>query len=1161
MKSQIIIKKWLSLLLSLSPLLLVFVSSCSDSTKITDKAQTPQPLAKILSVNLAAGDYGLGQTISLDVEFDEVVDVSGEPQLKIIIGGYSKVAAYASGSGEKHLIFNYQVFSDDIDTDGIEATSIDLNSGTIKDKAGNAADLSFTSPVKFPLVKVDGQVPKITNITSMAKTYGTGQSIAFTVAFDETVDVDANSGKPLLKVKIAGQAKDATYDSGSGSKSLVFKYTVNKGEVANGVAATALELNSGAITDKAGNAADLSIAKAYDFPLVKVDGRAPKISDITSTAKTYGSGQSIAFTVVFDETVDVDANSGKPLLKVKIAGQAKDATYDSGSGSKSLVFKYTVNKGEVANGVAATALELNSGAITDKAGNAADLSMAKAYDFPLVKIDGITPVIQSLSAQSGTYTSGEKIKILVKFSNAVTVDTAGSVITIDLNVGGSIVQARYAATTADTMEFIYIASGTMDLDGVEVVADSIKKGGNASIISASDGVDVIEKFEVIFFPNIKVNAPFDLSKITDIWFDSVDIDADGDSTDQSVGYAVKTFYDKSGNDHHISSGAGGEPEVKLNADNNGNLSVYFEATSRNFLGGTKDPNLGTSGYTYFTAFNASHNSAGGSFNYLFGARGDFMGGSDNANGVATYLIARDRFHLNSFSLSGTSNGRVNIVPAVSLTNTPVFVSESHSPGLSRVFSQGGQPDKTLRVGTHLTAGKRVSMGGLNDASYFANGYVNEAFYFNRTLTLAERAIIENYLGAKWSSPHSTLDYYSGDDNSKSDYDHDVTGILKLSPTTIGSQTLPASSVSTARNGALLIANSASDGFLKDEGDSVFAGSKGNGATKGNLPSPASVSTVRSGKVWYLDVSDDSTNSGGKIDLAFTPSLMSLDWTADAASYELLWRAGVSGDFVRVALSSGATNDVVDFRGIDVHTSISDGLMTSTDNIIKSGYITLAMADKTPPSLRYAEVTGGKEITLTFDESIANQISGLSLAANTIIGTNIHAKSTNKIVITTGNSIKSAETLSYSGSVISDIAGNDLKPLSGIVVDMPRASIIRLTSSSIVVAGAGDDAITASSGSDVFDYNFITDGNDTITGFDKVKDKIDLSDVLQYSNGQDIAKFVAVSDDGTNTTINVDAHGRGNTLASTRDISIKLNGVTGSTLDSLINDEVLVVTAP
>ena len=1221
------------------------------------------PIPSIVAINANQGNYSIGNNVSLKVEFDEDVEVTGIPQLELTIGSATRSAAYSSGGGGKILTFTYVVKATDIDLNGIEVKSLSLNSGTIQSQAGSAADLAIAnSPITLKSVIVIGSkkpsTPSIRvsdieghDVGDVANN-GTSDSdkLLITVAFSapgiateaikigDTVKIYNGTGLMHSEVLsasditlgyLAWRASNLNRNSTYSFKSTITDSTAKTSEDSNIINVTISNPPAERITtpitvsDTDGNhhhssgdvmslffnqqvdaskltASSLSVSGSPLSP----SAISPSSGFVSEIKITLGSSLSQGDRIIIDQNSVVnqagtkasshlvfvlpDITPPEPVPASSATALALDAdsngVYSLGdklelvlsepiqankvstssvllNNSHKFGFGYTVRAQEASvtitlgtapSIVAGDTISLEKQDAMDKSGNIAGANLD--YLVPSLSIASI----ENISITPKTYSSGDKLTVLIQFSSAVTVDTAGSVITIDLNVGGSIVQARYAATTADTMEFIYIASGAIDLHGVEVIGTSIMKGGKSSIKNA--GVAVTETFATKHFPNVKVNAPFDLSKITDIWFDSVDIDADGDSTDQSVGYAVKTFYDKSGNDHHISSGAGGEPEVKLNADNNGNLSVYFEAASRNFLGGTKDPNLGTSGYTYFTAFNASHNSAGGSFNYLFGTRGDFAGGNDNANGVATYLISSDRFHLNSFSLSGTSNGRVNIVPAVSLTNTPVFVSESHSPGLSRVFSQGGQPDETLNVGTHLTAGKRVSMGGLNGASYFANGYVNEAFYFNRTLTLAERAIIENYLGAKWSSPHSTLDYYSGDDNSKSDYDHDVTGILKLSPTTIGSQTLPASSVSTARNGALLIANSASDGFLKDEGDRVFAGGKGGGATTANLSNTAFLGNLRSSKIWYLDIFD-AGSAGGKIDLAFTPSLMGFDWTADAASYELLWRAGVSGDFVRVALSSGATNDVVHFRGIDVHTSISDGLMASTDNIIKSGYITLAMADKTPPSLRYAEVTGDKEITLTFDESIANQISGLSLAANTIIGTNIHAKSTNKIVITTGNSIKSAETLSYSGSVVSDIAGNELKALSGIVVDMPRASIIRLTSSSIVVAGAGDDAITASSGSDVFDYNFITDGNDTISGFNKDKDKIDLSDVLQYSNGQDIAKFVAVSDDGTNTTINVDAHGRGNTSAATRDISITLNGVTGSTLDSLINDEVLVVTAP
>ena len=66
-------------------------------------------------------------------------------------------------------------------------------------------------------------------------------------SFDEPVDV---TGKPQLEVTIGSATQYADYASGSGSKSLAFKYTVTEGEVANGVAAKALDLNLGTIKIK-----------------------------------------------------------------------------------------------------------------------------------------------------------------------------------------------------------------------------------------------------------------------------------------------------------------------------------------------------------------------------------------------------------------------------------------------------------------------------------------------------------------------------------------------------------------------------------------------------------------------------------------------------------------------------------------------------------------------------------------------------------------------------------------------------------------------------------------------------------------------------------------------------------------------------------------------
>ena len=1286
--------------LSLFVLSLLFISSCSEGDKLlggsntilkseydASQAEEKMPSVKVLSIRTigkATGDaYVVGDVITFEVELDESVDIittNGVPQLKLNIGGVTKLVDYVlgSGSGGKTLTFTYKVASDDFDADGIEVMSIDLNSGAAQGESGSGVNLELAKPIVIPLAKVDAKGPVIQSVSSGDKTYVKDNVIIFTVAFDETVDVDTSSGKPLLKVTIGNVTKDATYDSVAGSKSLVFKYEVGAGDFdADGIEATSISLNSGKIKDKAGNDAELTTANGQTP--AKVDTKGPVIQSVSSVAKTYIKDDDIIFTVAFDETVDVNTTSGKPLLKVTIGNVAKDATYDSGSGSKSLVFKYEVGAGDFdADGIKATSISSNPGTIKDKAGNDAELTTANGQT--PAKVDTKKPVIQSVSSANqiyikdnvitftvafdetvdvtgtpkltfdvggvgksvdyvlgsgskalvfeytvalgdfdanpikatsislnpgtikdkagndanltlttangqtpakvdarakvikvssttpaGIYAPGEEVKVLVEFSDPIVV-VKGSGITIQLDVGSTPLLAYYTVTDpSNTLVFIASAlPGTVDdLDGIEVVANSIKRGNGASIKSGVSGV--IEDFAEQKLAHVKIRAPFEFSGTTDIWFDSTDADADGDAMDQKAGDRVAKLYDRSGKDNHISALTNGiGPEVRGTSPlNNGNLSLFFgdysarTADRKYALLTRKDPKLGSSGYTYFVSFTKPDNrDFPGGYAGVFATR-------NGSNGVAAHIDTNllTMFKISFLSKPDGSVGTLVESPGNLSGKTvhSLFVSDLVAPGARRVYSQSGQSDTfldQLSPYSKIVPGTVVSMGvQASDLKNLFIGYVNEALYFSRELGLAEKSIVEHYLASKWNSPGVVgRDYYKGDESSKGDYDHGVTGILKLPITTISSHDLPASSVSTARNGALLIADSASGGFLKDEGDRVFAGSKGNGTTKANLPTSGVVSTVRSGKVWYLNVSDDSTNSGGKIDLAFTPSLMGFDWTADAASYELLWSANdpvSSVTFQAMTAPTSAANGIVRFNGIEA----------------KSGYIALGLKDTVAPSLRYAEVTGDKEITLTFDESLASSPSGFSVLGLTVSNTSIDTRSDNKVVLTTDNTLQSASTVSYSGTGVSDIAGNALTSLPNVVVGTSVAGTFTTPSNGgTVVAGAGDDKIMASSRSDVFDYNFITDGNDTISGFDKSVDKIDLSDLLQYSNGQDISKFIAVSDDGTKTTINVDAHGRGNTsaLAGTgeRDISITLSGVTSLiTLDSLIKDKVLILTAP
>jgi len=63
--------------------------------------------------------------------------------------------------------------------------------------------------------------------------------------------------------------------------------------------------------------------------------------------------------------------------------------------------------------------------------------------------------------------------------------------------------------------------------------------------------------------------------------------------------------------------------------------------------------------------------------------------------------------------------------------------------------------------------------------------------------------------------------------------------------------------------------------------------------------------------------------------------------------------------------------------------------------------------------------------------------------------------------------------------------------------------------------------------------------------------LDLSDLLSYDPtnlSHDINDFITFTDNGTTTMVNIDANSNGS-----RDIRIELGGVTGTDLNTIIND--------
>ena len=114
---------------------------------------------------LSTGDLNCVDIVSFRVRFDEPVEITGTPRLRITVGDEDdkkdvdlEVESWFKDWIDEdyliwHLPFSYRPGPEDSDDDGIVLAHLNLNGGTIKDHAGNAAAaarLGFERPLSLP---------------------------------------------------------------------------------------------------------------------------------------------------------------------------------------------------------------------------------------------------------------------------------------------------------------------------------------------------------------------------------------------------------------------------------------------------------------------------------------------------------------------------------------------------------------------------------------------------------------------------------------------------------------------------------------------------------------------------------------------------------------------------------------------------------------------------------------------------------------------------------------------------------------------------------------------------------------------------------------------------------------------------------------------------
>jgi hypothetical protein len=437
-----------------------------------------RPTAASTSVPPSA-THILGQNLDFTITFSEAVTVGGAgfPSVNFSLDtGGNVSAAYVSGSGTNTFLFRRIVGAGEADTNGITVSGLALNGGTLRDAAGNDADLTTINFGPTNAVLVDGIVPVVASINPAAATPTNATSVTFTVTFNEGVTGVDLSDFALTTTGTAG----GTIASVVATSSSVYTVTVN---TVSGDGTLRLDLNPAAtgILDLNGNAISAGFNAGNTYT---IDSTVPTVASVGVPGNsTYVATNTLMFAVNFSENVLVA--SGTPSLSLTIGSTTRSALYSSGSGTAGLIFTYTIVAGELdTDGITVGALSLNGATINDSAGNAANLTLNAVGATAGVLVDAVPPTVASSSVpNSTTHIIGQNLDFTVTFSENVTV-TGTPTVNFTLNTGGAVSASYVSGSGGTTLLFRRaVLAGEADPDGITVtglglVAATIKDAAN-----------------------------------------------------------------------------------------------------------------------------------------------------------------------------------------------------------------------------------------------------------------------------------------------------------------------------------------------------------------------------------------------------------------------------------------------------------------------------------------------------------------------------------------------------------------------------------------------------------------------------------------------------------------------------------------------------------
>ena len=210
--------------------------NASEPLAVTAFTVDTIPAVESITTTTAAGSYGIGEVIVIEVVFTETVVVTGSPVLSLNNAGQ---AIYSTGSNSDTLTFKYTVSAGQgtANLDYSDTNALSLAGGNINDPTGNPAILTLSDPAADGLRNNVAELiiinaPGVIQVSGANYNYIVGDVVTVRVQFSEAVAV--SGGELQLELEMGDPDKMAVFSMQTTTAimddTLDFTYTVEEGD-------------------------------------------------------------------------------------------------------------------------------------------------------------------------------------------------------------------------------------------------------------------------------------------------------------------------------------------------------------------------------------------------------------------------------------------------------------------------------------------------------------------------------------------------------------------------------------------------------------------------------------------------------------------------------------------------------------------------------------------------------------------------------------------------------------------------------------------------------------------------------------------------------------------------------------------------------------------